>query len=101
LARSDSRLARAARALYRGGSRVSLPAPKLLALPYLWTFLACRSVLHFLLRMFLCEPLLKAYCHRYGRGVHTDIYVPWVQGRGQLILGDNVVLRSAPGLCRR
>jgi acetyltransferase-like isoleucine patch superfamily enzyme len=77
---------------------VSLPAPKVLTLAVLWTFLACRAVMHFLLRVFLCELILKAYCHKYGRHVRTGIYVPWVQGRGRLILGNNVLIGGWCGI---
>jgi acetyltransferase-like isoleucine patch superfamily enzyme len=58
----------------------------------LFVFLALRSAYHFLLRTLVCEPLFKAYCTRHGRGVRTDVYVHWVQGRGRLIVGDDVLV---------
>jgi acetyltransferase-like isoleucine patch superfamily enzyme len=36
--------------------------------------------------------LLKAACKKYGRNLHTDIYVPWISGKGDIILGDNVIV---------
>ncbi len=68
----------------------TLPAPRLIILPYLWVFLALRGVVFFLRRILIAEPLLKAYCTRVGRGVTTGIYVPWIRGRGELALGDYV-----------
>ena len=70
----------------------TLPAPRLLVRPYLWIFLALRGVVFFLRRVLVAEPLLKAYCTRFGRGVTTGIYVPWVRGRGELVLGDYVYI---------
>ena len=54
----------------------TLPAPRLLVRPYLWIFLAVRGVIFFLRRVLMAEPLFKAYCTRFGRGVTTGIYVP-------------------------
>jgi acetyltransferase-like isoleucine patch superfamily enzyme len=56
----------------------------------LWVYLAFRFPYYFLKRVCICEPLLKAYCTRYGKGLHTDVFVHWVQGKGELILGDHV-----------
>jgi acetyltransferase-like isoleucine patch superfamily enzyme len=41
-------------------------------------------------RVFFCEPFFKAYCTRYGRNVHTGVFLHWIKGRGELIIGDNV-----------
>src|SRR5205823_12035796 len=40
------------------------------------------------------EPLLKAYCKSYGKQVRTGIFVHWIMGNGDLILGDNVEIRG-------
>lgn len=69
---------------------ISLPAPRILVLPLLWSYLALRVVYHAWRRAFVCEPLLKAYCTSCGRNVHTDIEIPWIKGKGDLILEDNV-----------
>ncbi|MGY0611417.1 MULTISPECIES: acyltransferase [unclassified Luteimonas] len=79
--------ARRTRGLARG---LTLPAPRILVLPYLWLFLGVRGLLFFLRRVFVAEPLFKAYCSRVGRGVTTGIHVPWVQGAGDLVVGDHV-----------
>jgi acetyltransferase-like isoleucine patch superfamily enzyme len=67
-----------------------LPAPRIIVKPMLWTFLAIRSVYNFVMRVFICEPLFKAYCKQYGRGLHTDVFIHWVQGKGDIIIGDDV-----------
>lgn len=68
----------------------TLPAPRLVIKPYLATFLALRAIVFFLRRVLVAEPFLKAYCTHFGRGVTTGIFVPWVHGRGELVLGDYV-----------
>jgi serine acetyltransferase len=89
---SDHRIARSARKLYWGIRRVSIPAPRLVVVPMLWIFLAVRGVYYFVFRIFVSEPLFKAYCKEYGRGIRTDAHIPWVQGKGDIILGDDVLI---------
>lgn len=75
----------------RNGIRgATLPAPRMIVRPYLAMFLVVRGAVFFLRRTLVAEPLFKAYCTRVGKGVTTGIYVPWVQGNGQLIVGDHV-----------
>jgi acetyltransferase-like isoleucine patch superfamily enzyme len=81
---------RVLRAARRGILNFSLPAPRLLAVPFLWLVVALREAYYFVARVFVCEPLFKAYCASYGRNVHTGVYLHWVQGRGRLVLGNNV-----------
>lgn len=90
LATSDHPLSRGARALRLAIRDVSLPTPRVVVKPMLWAYLTGRAVSHFLRRVVIAEPLFKASCARYGRGVHTDIYVHWIQGKGDLIVGDGV-----------
>lgn len=75
---------------YRGVHRASLPAPRLVVRPVLAAVLGVRGVVHFVRRVFWAEPLFKAYCAEYGRGVHTGIFLHWVQGAGRIVLGDDV-----------
>jgi carbonic anhydrase/acetyltransferase-like protein (isoleucine patch superfamily) len=92
LARSDHPLARATRSTYRAMSRFTLPAPRAVVRPALAAFLAGRGAFHFLWRVLVCEPLFKAYCTRYGRGLRTGVYVHWVQGKGDILIGDDVLV---------
>ena len=55
-------------------------------------FTLVRGAWYWTLRVFIAEPAFKAYCQSYGRHLHTDIYMPWVQGRGTLIVGDDVLI---------
>src|SRR5690606_26409945 len=78
------------RRLRRGLRGFTLPAPRVLVRPYLWLFLGGRALVFGVRRLFIAEPLFKAYCTRLGRNVTTGIYVPWIQGKGDLEVGDDV-----------
>jgi acetyltransferase-like isoleucine patch superfamily enzyme len=93
---SDRPAARAARWLHRRLRDLTLPAPRIVVRPLLWAFLGARSCFYFGKRVLICEPLFKAYCTQYGRGLRTDVFIPWVQGRGDIILGDGVRI---DGMC--
>jgi acetyltransferase-like isoleucine patch superfamily enzyme len=67
-----------------------MPAPAALVRPALGVVLALREAYYFAARVFVCEPLFKAYCREYGRNLHTGVFLHWVQGRGDIILGDDV-----------
>ena len=89
-ARADHPLARALRRGKRQLHHFTLPAPRLVVMPMLWLFLGLRAIVFFARGKLVAEPLLKAYCTRFGRGVTAGIYVPWVSGRGELVVGDYV-----------
>ena len=57
----------------------------------LLTFLASQATYHFGARVLVAEPLFKARCRQYGRNVRTGPMVHWIQGQGDIILGDNVL----------
>jgi acetyltransferase-like isoleucine patch superfamily enzyme len=91
LALSDHWLPRLLRKCRRWVLNFGLPRlPNILTRPPLAVFLTIRSTYYFLVRVFLCEPFFKSYCTKYGRNVHTGVYLHWIQGRGELIIGDNV-----------
>jgi acetyltransferase-like isoleucine patch superfamily enzyme len=92
LVRSEHPAARAVRRLYRGVRSFTLPAPRVVVTPALGVFLILRSASHFALRVLVCEPLFKAYCRRHGRGVRTGVFIHWVQGKGDILLGDDVLV---------
>jgi acetyltransferase-like isoleucine patch superfamily enzyme len=83
-------LANALRAVVKAPDRVSVPVPRVVAVPALWGFLAGRSLIHFARRVFIAEPLFRAYVTERGEGLHTGIYVHWIDGVGDIVVGDNV-----------
>jgi acetyltransferase-like isoleucine patch superfamily enzyme len=90
LATSDHWAPRMLRELHHSLSDLAVPAPPALVRPVLNAFVATRSAYFEAVRIFWCEPMLKAYCKSYGKGVHTSAHLPWIQGRGALVLGDKV-----------
>lgn len=90
LAHSTHPAARALRSTVRGIRAFSLPAPRLIVRPALLVYVAVREVYHFLKRVLIAEPLFKAYCTSYGKGVRTGTFVHWIKGKGSLIVGDHV-----------
>ncbi len=92
LATSDHWFPRMLRSLRRGVTNFSLPAPWVLTVPLVAIILAVRSVYYFVARVFVCEPFFKSYCTKYGRNLHTGVFLHWIQGRGELIIGDDVTI---------
>jgi hypothetical protein len=92
VASSPSGWARHARALHRGIRTLTLPVPHMLARVWLIVYVGLRDVSHVLRRVCIAQPLFKAYCREYGRHLRTDIHVHWIQGRGDLCVGDDVTL---------
>jgi acetyltransferase-like isoleucine patch superfamily enzyme len=92
LATSQASLPRFLRWAYRSVNCFSVPAPKIVVKPLLWIFLLGRNVYYFAVRVFICEPLFKAYCTKYGRNLRTGSYIHWISGKGDIVLGDNVWL---------
>jgi acetyltransferase-like isoleucine patch superfamily enzyme len=72
----------------------SVPIPRALLKPALMAFVAGRSSLFWLKRKFMVEPMFRAYATRCGRGLRTGIFPPWVQGVGELEIGDDVVFHG-------
>ena len=89
LATSDKPVPRAIRWLYRHRYSGSVPAPRIIAKPILMIYLGLRFVVFFFRRVFIAEPLFKAYCTRYGRNLRTGIFIHWIMGKGDIIIGDN------------
>jgi acetyltransferase-like isoleucine patch superfamily enzyme len=92
LAKSDHPSARFVRWVYRGSRSFSLPAPKVIFKPLLWCYLGWRFLWHTFRRVAIAEPLFKAYCKQFGRRLRTGIYLHWIEGDGDIMIGDNVYL---------
>jgi serine acetyltransferase len=90
LARSDHPIADVLRAVYEAPSKLSAPIPRALSLPVVWSYLAGRSAVHMARRTLFAEPFFKAHVTSHGRRLHTGIYLHWIQGKGDIIVGDDV-----------
>ena len=98
LALSNHPLARGARGAYRRVMRFSVPSPRWVFRPLLGIILGARSAYYFVMRVFICEPLFKACCARYGKDVHTGPHLHWIEGGGAIEVGDDVRLDGKCGI---
>jgi acetyltransferase-like isoleucine patch superfamily enzyme len=89
---SNHWLARLARTIHRLQSSVSVPLPVWFARLVFTPFTIVRSLYHFTVRVFLAEPFFRMYCTTLGNNFHTGAHLHWVQGRGQILIGDNVTI---------
>jgi acetyltransferase-like isoleucine patch superfamily enzyme len=92
LATSDHIVARAARGLNRTVREFTLPAPGPVVVPMRLAYEAAREAYYFGSRVLVCEPLLKSYCKEYGERVRTGVFVHFITGRGDIVLGNDVLL---------
>lgn len=92
LATSDHVLARTVRGLRRKVLTVTLPAPRAVVVPARLAYEAARETYYFGSRVLVCEPLLKSYCKEYGERVRTGTFVHFITGRGDIYLGDDILL---------
>jgi acetyltransferase-like isoleucine patch superfamily enzyme len=92
MALSDQWFPRFARRVHNATQNFSVPAPRIITRPLLGIVLALRAIYYFVARVFFCEPLFKAYCSQYGKNLRTGVFLHWVQGRGKIIIGDNVTI---------
>ena len=73
-----------------------IPAPRSIFYPLYWVAILTRHVMYALWRIFWAEPLFKAVCRSYGKNLRTGPNLHWVQGDGDIELGDNVLI---DGVC--
>ena len=90
LALSNHPLLRMLRAARNAQRSFSLPAPRWLVMPFVVLYLAIRNLYYVLVRVLICEPFFKAHCTSYGKGLRTGVFLHWMQGRGRIVIGDNV-----------
>jgi hypothetical protein len=90
--KSPHPLARAARSVVQYGRYASVPAPKFLFLPLVYGWTVAQLAYFFVKRKLLVEPFLKVRCASYGKRLQTGHFVHWIDGAGDIVLGDDVYL---------
>lgn len=80
---------RAARTVYRAVRQFHVPVPRALGRPLHLLFVTVRGAYYGVWRLFVCEPLFKAACRSYGRNVRTGVFVHFVLGDGDIVVGDD------------
>lgn len=73
-----------------------LPAPRAVFRPLYWMTLALREASYALRRIFFAEPLFRSLTASCGKNLRTGPRLHWVQGDGDIQLGDDV---SIDGQC--
>jgi acetyltransferase-like isoleucine patch superfamily enzyme len=68
------------------------PIPRFFSRPLINSYVLLREIYYFVMRVFICEPFFKAHCASYGRNLHTGVFLHWIQGRGAIVAGDNVLI---------
>ncbi len=92
IALGETPLTRSARRLYRGFRRFHLPVPRAIGRPLFLTFRALRGAYYGGYRLLVCEPLFKAACRSYGRNVQTGVFVHFVLGDGDIVVGSDTLV---------
>lgn len=80
---------RLARDTYRAVRRFHLPVPRVVGRPLLALFTTLRGAYYGAVRLLVCEPLFKAACTSYGRNVTTGVFVHFIAGTGDIVVGDD------------
>ena len=70
----------------------SFPLPRVVSVVLLAAFVGVRTVFHWCRRVFYAELLFRGYLTSCGARFHTGIFLHWVMGRGQIIVGDDVTI---------
>jgi acetyltransferase-like isoleucine patch superfamily enzyme len=98
LATSDDAVPKVVRQVKKRVDNVSVPVPMTVVKPALMGYVAARSAYYYGMRVFVAQPFLRAYCKQAGKNLRTDHFIHWVQGPGDIILGDNVWLDGKCGI---
>ncbi len=89
---SNHPAAKLVRGLYYLPAKVSLPCPTPIVRPLMHVFVSLRNTFWFCQRILIAEPFFKAYCTEYGKRLHTGKYLHWIQGSGEIRVGDDVTI---------
>src|SRR3954468_12782963 len=80
---------------YRALLQLHIPAPRVVFTPLYWLAILLREFINTLRRVFWAEPLFKAMCRSYGHNLRTGARLHWIQGKGDLELGNDVLIDGA------
>jgi acetyltransferase-like isoleucine patch superfamily enzyme len=92
LATSNEPLPTGVRALRRRIQNLEITPNRTFLRAALYAYLTARSAREFGMRVFVCQPLFRAYCKECGPGLRTGDFIHFVQGEGDIIVGSNVWL---------
>jgi len=74
--------------------RFSVPAPKIIWRPA-WVILNfLRNIYYWIYRVFLVTPIFSGLCHKVGKRFRAGTFLPYVIGKGNIYIGDNVTFNG-------
>lgn len=89
IALGETPTAHFARRSYRAVRQFHVPVPRAVGRPLFLVYRLVRGAYFGVYRLLVCEPLFKAACASYGRNVQTGVFVHFVLGEGDIVVGDN------------
>lgn len=79
-----------ARSVYHSIYAANLPIPRLICVA-LWQLVThVRAIYYWIKTVFIVSPMYKGLCRSIGKNFRAGTFVPFVQGKGDIFLGDNV-----------
>jgi acetyltransferase-like isoleucine patch superfamily enzyme len=88
--------------MYKGGHKLRIPIPRLLALFFYYERHARRKFFRKLTSMIYYEPMFRAKCEKVGRGftlINSIQGIPVIIGDLRIEIGDNVILNDIATFC--
>lgn len=92
LATSPDPIAATVRNLKRGAEQFELRFPRAIEQAMRVSYEGSLGVRQWAVRVLVAQPLFRSYCSSCGDNLRTGDLIHWVQGSGDLIIGDNVWL---------
>lgn len=78
------------RSIYRSIYAINVPVPRFLCVA-LWQMVTRGSAVYYWAKsVFLVSPMYRGLCRSIGKNFRAGTFVPYVEGRGNIYLGDNV-----------
>lgn len=90
LKKEDGFLYKFIRNTYHGFNRLSLPLPKVICVILWETVSLLIKTYYWGKSYFWVTPLYRGLCFKVGKNFKAGTFVPYVEGRGKIYLGDNV-----------
>ena len=98
LAMSDHPVAKVAREVRHRVQTFSVPVPKPVAVSMEYARLMSSHATSYAKRVLVAEPIFKSHCKSYGARLRTDSAIHYVRGRGDIVVGDDVMLDGCIGI---
>lgn len=72
----------------------TIPSPRFIWVPVWSSIKILRTIFHWIIRVFWVTPNYKALCEASGKGFTAGTSLPFVMGKGRLLIGNNVSING-------